>query len=164
MTRLSPALAALLLATPLAAQDSARALQEAFLEAFRAGDAAALAALYADDATNYTVGEMVVEGREATEAAWAPFFEANTIDEAELIQGGLETLGDAAVGWGLWRIVFTPREGGEQAVKEGRYMDMSRKTDEGWRYVVDHASVRLPPGELRMRRSRWTPSPKTASR
>ncbi|WP_412069536.1 SgcJ/EcaC family oxidoreductase [Rubrivirga sp. IMCC43871] len=51
-----------------------RAVVEAWVAAFNAGDADALAALYATDAVNHQVAEAPVEGREAIRAMFAREF------------------------------------------------------------------------------------------
>ncbi len=53
-----------------------RAVVEAWVAAFNAGDADALAALYAPDAVNHQVAEAPVEGREAIRAMFAREFAA----------------------------------------------------------------------------------------
>lgn len=40
--------------------------------------------------------------------------------------------------WGLWTMSATA------TVWDGRFLDVSVKTPEGWRYIVDHASMLTP--------------------
>jgi len=135
----------ILTAIPVQAQESPQALQDGFLAAVRTGDATAVGSFYAHDAVNYGVGVMAVYGPEGVTADWAPFLEANTVTEITLFDDHLETHGDTAIAWGLWRMTIKPRAGGEAATMEGRYMDVARKIDGRWLYVADHASVPLPP-------------------
>ena len=46
-----------------------------------------------------------------------------------------------------WTMTIVPKDGGEAITMEGRYMDMAKKIDGKWRYVVDHASAPLPAEE-----------------
>ena len=74
MTRLLPRalLAAALFATPALADEAAdiKAQNAAFEEAFNAGDSAAVAALYTEDAIALPPGGPMVEGRAAIQEMW----------------------------------------------------------------------------------------------
>lgn len=123
-------------------------LQEAFLRAILAGDAADIGQLYAADAINYTIDDMVIKGRAGIVESWARLFEGSEVTEAVIFDDTHEVHGDTAVAWGLWRMILRPKDGGESATIEGRFMDISRRIDGVWMYVVDHASVPLsPPAE-----------------
>ena len=73
MHRLVCALALCVLAVPALAQDKAtiQKLNDAFVEAFAKGDAAALAAMYAKDATLPPAGAEMVKGRAGIQASVA---------------------------------------------------------------------------------------------
>lgn len=146
MTRLLSALAAAaLIASPLAAQETPKALQEAFLDAVSVGDADAVAALYSDDTVYYPIGSMEALGKEGVKADWGPFFDTYDVVSLELIDPQEEVLGDVAVAWGLWSMTFAPKAGGASVTMAGRFIDMSKKVDGRWRYAVDHVSVPLAP-------------------
>ena len=72
MNRLACALAFCVLAAPALAQDKAsiEKLNDAFTAAFAKGDAAALAAMYAEDATLLPAGAEMVKGRPGIQAFW----------------------------------------------------------------------------------------------
>lgn len=127
--------------------DSPQALQDAFVEALANEDADGLAACYAEDATNYPVGEMVETGPDSVRASWDGFFAAYDVIDVSLTESHLETHGEIAVAWGLFHMTVTPKEGGEPEAMHGRYMDVARNFDGKWLYVADHASMPLPPGE-----------------
>lgn len=123
------------------AQESPQALQDAFMAGLRANDADALARCYADDAVNFTVGEMRLEGPEAVRASWNDFFSRMRILKATLDDDHLEQHGATAIAWGLFHLVAEPVDGGEQVDIQGRFMDVARKIDGRWLYVADHASL-----------------------
>lgn len=141
-TIIAAASLAALFASPAAAQDSAAALADAFIAAVEAEDAAALGALYTDDADSYGPDGSIAKGSEAIGQSWAPMFEA--YDEIAMT---LEPMGERAFGkdahaaWGLWTMSMTPAGGGDRMTIKGRYSDVSIKTKDGWRYIVDHASM-----------------------
>lgn len=56
----------------VAAQDSPKALQQAFVTAATSGDVDAMAALYTEDATNYPIeGALAANGQAGVRASWA---------------------------------------------------------------------------------------------
>lgn len=125
------------------AQESPQALQEAFLDAIRVGDIDALAALYAEDAASFPIGEMVGHGRDGVRSAWGPFLEAYDVTAFEIKDSHVEIIEDSAVAWGQWTLTAVPTGRGERIDIEGRFMDMAKKIDGKWRYVVHHASAPL---------------------
>jgi uncharacterized protein (TIGR02246 family) len=145
MNNITCAVAALaVLAAPAAAQESPKALQEAFVAAVVAEDAKALAALYTDDADSYDPGGSIQKGRTEIAANWQAFFDGFDNFEASLDQKGQRKMKDAHAAWGLWTMSATPREGGDRVVMKGRFLDLSVKTKDGWKYLVDHASMLAP--------------------
>jgi len=137
-------LSCLLLSSPLLANDSPEALQEAFMTAMRAMDTDGLAACYTEDATSYDVGTQVVTGPEGVAASWGGFFSTYNILEATLFNNTVETHGDTGVAWGEFKLVVEPKEGGDPVELVGRFTDVSRNIDGTWLYVLDHVSM-VPP-------------------
>lgn len=134
-----------LAAAPAFAQESPTALADAFVAAVVAEDSAALAALYTDDADSYDPSGFVQKGRDEIAASWQQFFDAYDGFSASLNRKGeygLDKKSHAA--WGLWTMSATPTGGGDEVVWNGRYLDLAIKTDEGWKYRVDHASMMAP--------------------
>lgn len=146
MTRLFAAAAfAAFAAAPALAQDSPKALQEAFAAAVEAEDAEALAALYMADAVSYGPDGTTSTGRAEIAASWAPFFDNFDGFSVEIVQTGERAVGKSHAAWGTWTMSATPVGGGEPTVWMGRFTDVSEKAADGWRYVVDHASMNAPP-------------------
>lgn len=137
------------LASPAFAQDSADALAEAFCASVVAEDSAALAALYTEDADSYDPNGTVQKGREAIAASWQAFFDGYDGFACTLDKKGGQDNGKNYTAWGLWTLTATPVSasagaGGEKVTMNGRYMDISVKTKDGWRYRADHASMLAP--------------------
>jgi uncharacterized protein (TIGR02246 family) len=135
---------ALLFCHSLSAQDSHQALQDAFMDALRANDAAALGALYAPDAVSFDLAAQRLDGPAAIANAWGGFFSQFRVLEADLINPHLEIHGDTGVAWGEFAMRFEPVEGGEAMEMKGRYSDVTRNIDGRWLYVMDHVSVPAP--------------------
>lgn len=138
-------LAIFVLCSTAQAFDSPKALQDGFLDAMRANNAAGMAACYTADATNFGLATMVGTGPEAVRADWSEFFKSYTVMSVELKDKHVEISGDLATAWGLFTLTASPVGGGERVVMEGRYTDVSRNFDGNWLYVADHASMPLPP-------------------
>lgn len=131
------------IATPLAAApETPDALGEAFCAAVIAEDASALGQLYTEDADSYGPAGDVVKGRTAIEESWTPFFESFDNLTCALNKAGESKNKKNHTAWGLWTMTGTPPGGGDAIVMNGRYMDISVKMDDGWRYRADHASMR----------------------
>lgn len=134
-----------LAAAPAFAQQSPDALADAFIAAVVAEDAAALSALYTEDADSYDPSGYVQKGRDEIAASWQLFFDAYDGFAASLSRKGAYDLDkNSHAAWGLWAMSATPTGGGEEVVWNGRYLDLSIKTADGWRYRVDHASMMAP--------------------
>ena len=126
------------------ANESPKALQEAFMAALRSNDAAALAACYDEHAINFPVDSLMGVGPDSVRESWTGFFSAFQVVEASLLENHLETHGDTAIAWGLFTIIARPIAGGDDVEMNGRYMDVARNFDGDWLYVADHASVPVP--------------------
>lgn len=138
----SLAIVLLLAAAPAAAQETPDALANAFVAAVVAENADGLAALYTDDADSYDPSGYVQKGRNEIAASWQLFFDAYDNFSASLNKKGEYAPDDKShAAWGLWTMSATPSGGGDEVVWNGRYLDLSVKTSEGWRYRVDHASM-----------------------
>ncbi len=133
-----------LAATPALAQKSPQALQDAFVAGVTAEDADAVGALYTDDAFSYGPDGTYQQGPEEIAASWAAFFDDFDGFTIVLEQQGEMNKGKIAGAWGLWTMSATPIDGGDKVVWRGRYTDISKKTGDGWRYIVDHASPLAP--------------------
>lgn len=135
-------------APPAFAQESPKALQDAFVAAIVAEDAEALANLYTEDADSYDPSGAVQKGRLEIAATWQSFFDGYDGFSASLTQKGEHALSKSShAAWGLWTMAATAPGAAEETMWNGRFLDVSVKTPEGWRYIVDHASMLAPAPE-----------------
>ena len=138
-------LCALGFASAALAADGAEALDQAWMKAMKAGDAAAVAACYAPDAVLWLPGAPEAKGAKAILDEYTGLLSANTVTEVSLTDGHYETVQNMSYGWGHFTMTLTPKAGGAPATMVGRYVDVARKVGGKWKYVADHASTDPPP-------------------
>jgi uncharacterized protein (TIGR02246 family) len=138
-TRITLALLLGLALAPAWAQEDESAA-DCFLRGFKAGDADAVAACYAADAVLWIPGQPMAKGTQQIHDSLAGYFAAYTIKDMTITKLGGSEVGDDAVAWGTFTIVAIARDTGKESTEVGRYVDVSRKIDGKWVYVVDHAS------------------------
>ena len=126
------------------ANESAEALQNAFMAGLMANDARAIADCYATDAVNFPLDALVGYGPDSVAKSWGDFFSSFKVTAASLSEQHSEIHGDTAIAWGIFNIVADPIAGGDAVEFVGRYMDVARNIDGSWLYVADHASMPLP--------------------
>jgi uncharacterized protein (TIGR02246 family) len=129
-------------ALPVLAQDSGiRGVDARWEKAMRAGDAAAAAACYSNDALLWFPGDAEANGKDAIQKLYAGFFDAYKIVDVALTEPGSQTSGDLSAGWGHYTMKLQPRKGGDPVVLKGRYTAAAKKIGGQWVYVADHASA-----------------------
>jgi uncharacterized protein (TIGR02246 family) len=123
-----------------------RAVSEAFEKAVAAGDLQAVLALYRDDATVIWPGQ----GEEAKgKAAITPLAQRfiENMKGAHVVLKSQQSipLGEGyIVNVGRWAVESTTPDG-RRVTSEVRTSEVLAKTDGKWLYLVDHASIGLPP-------------------
>ena len=131
----------LLSAAPSPAQQEQRAPAEIaeahrrLEQAFNRGDAAAVAALYTEDATLLPPGADILSGRRAAQARWQAAYDTGARN-LSLDPVSVETWGDAAREIGRFTLE-APGQGGRTARVEGKYVVVWKRTAEGWRLDTD---------------------------
>jgi uncharacterized protein (TIGR02246 family) len=130
-------------AKPAPAQKAgAQQVDEAVARAFKANDADALAAAYAEDAVLYPPGAMEQRGRAAIRQGFADFLAQFRVTDFITSDVHYETSGNVSVGWGRFAIMAEPRSGGGASMRwEGRYTSVARRINGKWLLVQDHASL-----------------------
>jgi len=117
---------------------------ECFSTAFKAGDAEAVAACYAEEGIIWFPGGPMAQGRPAIRDGFAHFFSevsGMTIKDVVLTDiGHVMGEGDTRTAWGNYEIRMVDKASGAEVVQRGRYTDVSKKIDGRWLYVVDHPS------------------------
>ena len=104
-------------------------------QAFNRGDAAAVAALYTEDATLLPPGADILTGRRAAQARWQAAYDTGARN-LSLDPVSVETWGDAAREIGRFTLQV-PGQGGQTARVEGKYVVVWKNTADGWRLDTD---------------------------
>ncbi|GAA4867964.1 nuclear transport factor 2 family protein [Luteimonas vadosa] len=135
-------------AGPAGAVEPEASASDCFLTAFKAGDAEAVAACYAEDAVMWFPGGPMVKGREAIRDGFAGYLATVEIKDVRLDGMGQESMGDTRVAWGTYEIHFVDKATQVESVDRGRFVDVQKKIDGRWLYTVDHPSSEpAAPGE-----------------
>ena len=125
-----------------------KALGDQFTAAFNSGDAAAMAAAYADDAIMMDPNQAAVEGKQAIQAA----YEARSKESAGKVAftatfTPLETqvAGDWAYDRGNYTVTITPKSG-KPMERSNKYMTIyKRQADGSWKVYRDISNSNEPP-------------------
>ena len=120
-------------------------VDEAWRAGMLAGDVNAIANLYAPDAVMYPPDAMELKGREAVRKSYQDFLASMKVLSAELTDTHYETHGDVGIARGHFTLKLAPKAGGDTVTMEGRFSSVAKKIGGKWYYVVDHASMPLPP-------------------
>jgi len=131
--------------TDMAAIESAMDKVEAdFIAAYDAGDAGALAALWAPDGTQAPPLSETLD-RDGIEEQYAAQFAENPPLSLEVMREGLVASGDMVAGWGGFVVTITPPEG-EPIVSNGRYGVVCRQEPDGsWKILRHMFNYEVPP-------------------
>ena len=136
-----------LAAGPASAADPAEAkhgltiLDSAWAKAMLANDAAACAALYADDAVMVLPGSGAIKGKKAIQEAYAGWLKNVTVTEAAVLDAHYRSAGNLSTGWGSWKVTTVPKAGGSSTTEVGTWCAVATETNGVWKYVADHASA-----------------------
>ena len=125
-------------------QASIRSVDSAFVAAANAGDAEAIAAVYADDGALLAPNLPPQKGRDAIRAFWGGFLDAYTV-RFEVASDTIEGRGDLAYNQGHYRFTAVPKAKGVPGVAdEGKFLEILKKQPDGsWKYVLDMYSSNL---------------------
>jgi len=117
----------------------------AFAAAANAGDAAAVAAVYLQNAHLLPPNAEPIAGRDGIQKFWSGLLDAYqvkiTIDSDEV-----EGRGDLAYTRGHYTLEATPKAKGQAFREEGKFVEVLRRQPDGsWGYAVDMYSPNQPP-------------------
>lgn len=118
-----------------------QSVDQAFTKALLDGDAAALAALYADDAVLVMPGSPAIRGGKAIAEAFAGWLKATKVTAFSMTTTGHRTSGRLSTGWGTWTMTSAPKAGGAPTTETGTFCEVTQEKDGVWRYVSDHAAA-----------------------
>ena len=113
---------------------------ECFLPAFKAANADAVAACYAEDAVIWFPGGPMAKGRTAIRDGFAGYFEQMTVKQATLTNMGEKKIGSTRAAWGTYAFVLVNKDTQAESVETGRFTDIQKLIDGKWLYIVDHPS------------------------
>lgn len=121
-------------------------LDEQFIEAYNNRDLDGLMATYwnSPDLAVFPAGMMAAKGWDNVKASFEKEFSDSTDFKLELLTHNNRAEGDVVIGTGTWRYTLNI-PGIEPMVFEGRFTDVKAEREGKWLYVIDHASVPLPP-------------------
>jgi uncharacterized protein (TIGR02246 family) len=132
----------------LSASDSAgiAAADSAFQAAANSGDAAAVAAVYASDASLLPPNLPVRRGRDAIRAFWGGMLDAYSVT-FEISPDIIEGRGDLAYSMGRYRFTAVPKAKSTPGIAdEGKFVEILKKQPDGsWKYAVDIYNSSLAP-------------------
>src|SRR5688572_4757278 len=117
-------------------------LRSQYLTAFNAGDAAAVAALYADDATSMPDHHPAIDGKAAIQDYLQGMFAQHTAS-ITITPSDTEITGDIAHEHGTFSMTVTPKAGGSAMTENGKYLVVfKRQADGSWKihHDVDNAA------------------------
>jgi ketosteroid isomerase-like protein len=121
-------------------------IDEAFQAAVAARDTVALRNYYAEDARMLPPNAPRADGIDAVMASWRDFLSMPGLEMAgECKDVIVSQAGDIAIDLGTYRMKFTG-PGGAPMEDVGKYMSVFRKTDAGWKCIIDtyNSDVPLP--------------------
>ena len=107
-----------------------------YVAAFNAGDAAGVAALFAEDAVSLPAHHAALEGRAAIESYMRDTFAQYTTN-ITVTPGETEVVGDIGHEHGAFTITMTPKTGGNAMTDTGKYLVVLKRGSDG-RWLLHH--------------------------
>ena len=104
-----------------------------WLAAWNAADSATLSSLYTDDAILMPPDGPNIQGREPVGQFWQDNFDEFTGQQTATAEE-VRVLGDMAFARGTYQVVRTPKAGGEEEERSGKFFDLyERQLDGSWK-------------------------------
>lgn len=129
------------LAADAAPKHGLQTVDSAWVKAMLANDAAACAALYADDAVLVLPGSPAIKGKKAIAEAYAGWLKDVKVTDASVSDAHYRSAGKTSAGWGAWKMTTVPKAGGAATTETGRWCAVAAQQKDGsWKYVADQAS------------------------
>ena len=125
--------------------EAAREFANSWDAAVSQEDADLMASMFTEDGARLLEDVPILRGRAAIREQFAQFFESTT-SEAEDSPGEITMAGDFSWNWGSFSETLTDKSTGDAVTYSGKYVNILRKTDEGWKFATD-ATNRDEPGE-----------------
>ena len=120
-------------------------IDEKFLAAFNSKNADAVAALYAEDAVVMDPGPaMWLHGRQEVKKSFGEMFAGFETLQLTIHEGSYKLAGNLGYSSGLWHLQGKDKSG-QLVDMSGRASSVYGKRGGKWVYIVDHASMPMPP-------------------
>ncbi len=119
-----------------------KAASKQWVDAFNQGDAAALAALYTEEAKLLEPNSPLIVGRDSIQAIFQGFFDTGAL-ELQLTVIELSVNGDMAHRVGKYTLTIQPEEG-EAISDNGKYVEIWKRENGTWKMDVDIWNTSLP--------------------
>jgi ketosteroid isomerase-like protein len=131
--------------TPAEMVAAAHALDQRFIDAFNKGDVDGLMATYwnSPNLVSFSPDSMMAHGYDAAKTGTVEMVKNMAGGKLEFLSMHNDVHGDMVLGWGTWRLTVPGKP--KPQIVEGRYSDVKAMRDGKWVYLMDHASVPLPP-------------------
>jgi len=133
------------LAADAAPKQGLMIVDSAWVKAMLANDAAACAALYADDAVLVLPGSAAIKDGKAIAEAYAGWLAQVKVTEAAVMDTHYLSSGHVSSGWGSFKVTTVPKAGGAPTTETGTWCAVAAEKNGVWKYVADHASDDPPP-------------------
>lgn len=124
----------------VAAAEPGQSAGDCFVAAFKAGNADAVAACYAEDALMWFPGGPLATGRAAIRDGFAQYLAGVTVKDVELKELGRHATSDTVAAWGTYAFRTVDKATQAETLHRGRFTDVQKKIDGRWLYIVDHPS------------------------
>lgn len=128
-------------AEPAASKHGLMKVDSAWIKAVLANDAAACAALYADDAVMVLPDTGAIKGKKAILDSYASWFKGVKVTDAAVMETHYESAGHVSAGWGAWKVTSVSRTGGAPTTRVGTWCAVAIEKNGVWKYVSDHVSA-----------------------
>ena len=110
-------------------------LNDAWDEAFNAGDIDRLLSIYTDDAVMIPPNEPALIGKEEIRGNFQQIFD-QFIEENDSVVVDVKIGGNLAFVRGTWKAIQTPKAGGESLNLNGNFLDINQKQPDGsWKRI-----------------------------
>jgi ketosteroid isomerase-like protein len=106
----------------------------------QSGDMAALTRMHDAETIAFPPRSVEVKGGDAIMAGYADLFSTFTVS-VRVEDAHWTEVAPLVVSWGLTVLTLHPKAGGADVISRTRFTDAAIRTKDGWRYLVDHASV-----------------------
>ena len=121
-------------------------VRDAYMAGYKAGDAAAIAALFTSDAASMTNAQPTADGPAAIQAAITAMTGMASSQELTITAAKTDVSGDMAYDRGTFKLTMAMKAGGEPMNEEGRYLVvLKRQADGSWKLAEDMSNLPTAP-------------------